>query len=73
MWKVYLNGKEVALLLRIKRMSQKDFAQRAHITQVHISRLINQQCPVGIKTQKEIQRVFKCIPFDRIFTMVDKI
>ena len=73
MFKIYLNGKEVALILRIRRLSQKDLAKRTGLSEVHISRIINQQSPVGIEAQRKLQSVIKGISFERMFTMVDKI
>jgi transcriptional regulator with XRE-family HTH domain len=73
MFKVYLNGKEVALILRIRKMTQKELAEKSGLSCVHISRLINLQSPVGITAQKSLQNALKFIPFERMFTMVDKI
>jgi len=73
MVKIFLNGKEIAVLLRVRRMTQKELAEKAGISEVHISRLINHQAPIGIDAQKRIQNTFKFIPFEKMFTIVDKI
>lgn len=72
MLKIYINGREVKLLLRIRRISQKEMAERTGLSTVYISRLLNQLTPVGLTAQKQIQSVFKFVPFERLFTTVDK-
>lgn len=73
MYKIFLNGKEVSLLLRIRRIKQCEFADKAGLSKVHVSKMIRQQSPVGVEAQKKIQNVFKFIPFERLFIAVDKL
>ena len=69
---IFLNRVEVLLMLRIKRISQKEFADLTGLSEVHISRMLNRQASVGLKAQKKIQEVFKFKPFERLFVTVDK-
>jgi transcriptional regulator with XRE-family HTH domain len=71
--RLFVNGKEVKLLLRIRRISQKEFSQRTGLTPVYVSRLLNQQSSVGLEAQKKIQGVLKFIPFERLFITCDTI
>lgn len=72
MIRIFVNGKELKIILRLRRMSQKDLASKTGLTPVYISRIINQQSPVGLGAQKKIQSVIRFIPFERMFTTVDK-
>lgn len=65
---LFLNGRELRIILRQRKMSQKDLANRAGLTEVYISRLMKQHQSIGLEAQKKIQAVIKFVPFERMFT-----
>lgn len=72
---VYINRAEVILLLRVRRMTQKEFAALTGLTEIYISMLLNKKASVGIGAQRKIQDALELKDakgFEKLFIMVDK-
>jgi len=54
-------------IIRKKGFSKGDLAHELSVTAQHLSRIINNRVPVGIKTQKRIIKVFAGYSWERIF------
>lgn len=72
---LYINRAEVVLMLRIRCLTQKEFAKQTGLSEVYISRLLTKQSSVGIEAQRKIQRALGLKSdkdFLRLFVTVDK-
>ncbi len=71
MFRVFLNGKEVKILLRMRGISQYMLARKANLNRVYICRLINMEAPIGLNAQKKIQSTLRGVPWERLFSVVE--
>lgn len=72
MIEIYINSREARRIMRIRGYTQRELAAKIGMNPVYFNRLIMARAPIGIKSQKKIQSVFRCVPFDLLFTFVDK-
>jgi transcriptional regulator with XRE-family HTH domain len=68
----YINSKEARRLIRVRGYTQKELAAKIGMSPVYFNRLIMARAPIGVKSQKKIQSIFRCVAFDLLFTCVDK-
>ena len=69
--KVFVNGKQLRLILKIRNLSQRDAALKIGITHVHFNKLLHHNSEPSPKTRRNILSAFRGIAWDKLFTMMD--